>query len=80
MVIIDGPPILGLADAMILASLTTLTVITVDSSNTRTTTITNALKRLRQSGLTVTGLLLNKVTDASDLGYEDDYYSYPTRV
>lgn len=80
MVIIDGPPILGLADAMILASLATLTVIAVDSSNTRTTTITNALKRLRQSGLSVTGLLLNKVTDASDLGYEDDYYSYPTRV
>jgi capsular exopolysaccharide synthesis family protein len=80
MVIIDGPPILGLADAMILASLATLTVIAVDSNNTRTTTITNALKRLRQSGLSVTGLLLNKVTDASDLGYEDDYYSYPTRV
>ncbi len=80
MVIIDGPPILGLADAMILSSMTTLTVLAVDSGNTRTTTVTNALKRLRQSGLTVSGILLNRVSDASDLGYEDDYYSYPTRV
>lgn len=80
MVIIDGPPILGLADAMILSSLATLTVLAVDSGNTRTTTVTNALKRLRQSGLTVSGILLNQVSDASDLGYEDDYYSYPTRV
>ncbi|CAA6819684.1 MAG: Capsular exopolysaccharide family [uncultured Thiotrichaceae bacterium] len=80
MVIIDGPPILGLADAMILSSMTTLTVLAVDSGNTRTTTVTNALKRLRQSGLTVSGILLNQVSDASDLGYEDDYYSYPTRV
>lgn len=80
MVIIDGPPILGLADAMILSSLSTLTVLAVDSGSTRTTTVTNALKRLRQSGLTVSGILLNRVSDASELGYEDDYYSYPTRV
>nr|CAA6800860.1 MAG: Capsular exopolysaccharide family [uncultured Thiotrichaceae bacterium] len=80
MVIIDGPPILGLADAMILSSLTTLTVLAVDSGNTQTTTVTNALKRLRQSGLTVSGILLNQVSDAADLGYEDDYYNYPTRV
>ncbi len=80
MVIIDGPPILGLADAMILASLATLTVIAVDAKNTRTTTINNALKRLRQSGLSVAGLLLNKVSDSADLGYEDDYYNYPVRA
>lgn len=80
MIIIDGPPILGLADAMILASLATLTVVAVDSRNTRTTTINNALKRLRQSGLTVAGLLLNKVSDSAELGYEDDYYNYPVQA
>lgn len=80
MILIDGPPILGLADAMILASHATLTVMTVDSSSTRTSTITNALKRLRQSGLSVTGLLLNRVSDSADLGYEDDYYNYPVKV
>ncbi|MGB0848608.1 MAG: GumC family protein [Thiolinea sp.] len=80
MIVIDGPPILGLADAMILASLATLTVVAIDSKNTRTTTINNALKRLRQSGLSVAGLLLNRVADSSELGYEDDYYNYPVRA
>ncbi len=80
MIIIDGPPILGLADAMILASLATLTVVAVDARNTRTTTINNALKRLRQSGLSVAGLLLNKVSDSAELGYEDDYYNYPVKA
>ncbi|MEZ5447976.1 MAG: hypothetical protein R3E89_02770 [Thiolinea sp.] len=80
MIVIDGLPILGLADTMILASLATLTVIAVDSSNTRTTTVVNALKRLNQSGIHVTGLLLNRVADASELGYEDDYYNYPVRA
>ncbi len=77
-IIMDGPPILGLADAMILSSLATLTVLTVDAGNTRTPTIINALKRLQQSGASVSGILLNQVKDAGRFGYGEDYYHYPS--
>ncbi|HPQ97489.1 MAG TPA: polysaccharide biosynthesis tyrosine autokinase, partial [Thiolinea sp.] len=76
-VILDGPPVLGLADSLILASLATLTILAVHAGNTSMTTINNALKRLRQSGITVNGLLLNQVTNAERIGYENDYYQYP---
>ncbi|HPE59419.1 MAG TPA: polysaccharide biosynthesis tyrosine autokinase [Thiolinea sp.] len=76
-VILDGPPVLGLADSLILASLSTLTILAIHTGNTSMTTINNALKRLRQSGISVNGLLLNQVTNAERIGYENDYYQYP---
>lgn len=78
-IIMDGPPILGLADAMILSSLATLTILTVHASETRIPTVVNAIKRLRESGARVSGLLLNQVKDAERLGYGEDYYHYPSR-
>lgn len=79
-VILDGPPILGLADAMILTSLANITLLTVHANDTSTSTINNALKRLQETGAQVSGIILNQVKDAERLGYGDDYYHYPNKV
>lgn len=80
LVIIDGPPILGLADAMILSSLAKITLLTVHATDTSTSTINNALKRLQETGASITGIILNQVKDAERLGYGDDYYHYPNKA
>lgn len=79
MVIMDGPPILGLADAMILTSLANVTLLTVHATDTSTSTINNAIKRLQETGASVSGIILNQVKDAERLGYGDDYYHYPNK-
>lgn len=79
-VIMDGPPILGLADSMILSSLANITLLTVHANDTSTTTVNNALRRLQETGANVTGIILNQVKDAGRLGYGDDYYHYPNKA
>lgn len=79
LIILDGPPVLGLADAVILASLADATLLTVRAESTRTSTLDNALKRLRQSHANLSGILLNQVDmrRGSRFGYDyADYYYY----
>jgi len=75
-IVIDGPPVLGLADALVLASLADTTLIAVRAENTRMAAITNALKRLRQSNANLSGLLLNRVALHRGNSYGYDYANY----
>lgn len=80
MVIIDGPPVLGLADAQILASMSNITVLTVRASETRMAAVENALKRLRQTGTHIPGIIVNRIDTSGRMGYYDhEYYHYPTK-
>jgi polysaccharide biosynthesis transport protein len=60
MVIIDGPPIMGLADAPILGSLTDGTMLVVEGAKTRRAVVRDALKRLNFARARVVGGVLNK--------------------
>ncbi|MFK4870450.1 GumC family protein [Novosphingobium sp. ZW T3_23] len=76
LVIIDGPPMLGLADAPSIATHVEATVFVVDASQTRRATILAALRRLRLSRARLLGIVLNRV-ELRTLGYGyDQYYSY----
>jgi len=75
-IILDGPPVLGLADALILSSLSTTTLLAVRAQNTRMGAIGNALKRLRQSQAPLAGILLNRVDMRKGNGYGYDYADY----
>jgi capsular exopolysaccharide synthesis family protein len=75
-IIIDGPPVLGLADALVLSSLADTTLIAVRAENTRLGAVNNALKRLRQSDATLSGILLNRVSLRRGNGYGYDYSDY----
>ena len=76
LVIIDGPPVMGLADAPLLASLVDGTLVVVDSSATRRRVVRAALRRLHFSRTRLLGVVLNKF-NAKKVGHSYGYgYGY----
>ena len=77
MVVVDSPPILGLADTPLLSSIASGTLMVVESGKTRTRAATEALGRLRQAGANVVGALLTRYKhDAAGYGYSYEAYRY----
>ena len=79
-VIIDGPPVLGLADAPILSNAVEGTMLVITSAKTRTSIAQAALKRLVAARARVIGALITKY-DARAAGYGygykyEAYYAY----
>ncbi|QIL20501.1 polysaccharide biosynthesis tyrosine autokinase [Thermomonas sp. HDW16] len=77
-IIVDGPPVLGLADAPILANAVEGTLLVVTSGKTRISTAQQAAKRLMAARARLNGTLLTKY-DAKSTGYGyhyDAYYAY----
>lgn len=75
-VIIDGPPVLGLADAPILSNAVGATILVVNSAKTKIGAAQAALKRLLVARARVVGCLLTKY-DARTAGYGYGYgYGY----
>ena len=83
-VIIDGPPVMGLADAPILANMASGTLLVVEAGSTRVGVARNALKRLHAARAHVIGALLTKFSSkhaSSTYGYGAyNYYSYGAQV
>ena len=76
-IIIDGPPVIGLADALVLSNLADATILTIQSGKTRKASLMAALKRLERSSGNIIGTLLSRVDRASNPEYnEDSYYTY----
>ena len=78
MVIIDSPPVLGLADSLVLANISTTTLMVVASGTTRTGALEGSLTRLRRARANLVGAVLTKHDQgAADYGYDYNYnYSY----
>ncbi|MCD9047136.1 GumC family protein [Luteimonas sp. MHLX1A] len=74
-VIIDGPPVLGIADAPILSNVVSGTLLVVYSGKTRIKTAQSAIKRLAAARAHLIGGLLTHY-DAKVAGYGYDYESY----
>jgi len=76
-VIIDAPPVLGIADAIVLGNQVQNILFVVQASQTRRTQIKDALKRLRLAGLVPRGVVLTKTTQQNSLYYSyETYYGY----
>jgi len=74
-IVIDGPPIMGLADAPLLASLAGGTILVIESGETGGKMAKTALKRIDRGGAHILGALLTKFDFGSTFG--GDYaYSY----
>ena len=74
-VIIDGPPLLGLADAALLATAAENVIMVVESGRTRTKAAREAIERLRSAGGHVLGAVLTKSKEeASGYGYRTYRY------
>ena len=79
LVILDGPPVLGLADAPILSNVTDGTLLVVNSARTKIGAAQIALKRLLSARARIVGALLSKYdarNAASAYGYGYEYQSY----
>ena len=70
MIIVDGPPVLGLADASLLASACRNAMIIVESGKTRTRAAREAVERIEAAGAHIVGVTLTKsAEEASHYGY-----------
>lgn len=75
-VIVDGPPIIGLADAPLLAGATQGTLLLVSANSTRKRTLRVAVRRMMVVRTNVIGMVLNKF-DRREAGYGYGYgYGY----
>ena len=79
-VILDGPPVMGLADAPLIASVATGAVLTIEAGRTSRTQARAAIKRLRLGNARIFGAILTKFDarkTAYGYGYNYDYeYDY----
>jgi capsular exopolysaccharide synthesis family protein len=75
LVVIDGPPTLGLADAPLLASAAGSALFVIESGKTRTRAAIEALNRLEATGTRILGATLTKSEESSS-GYGRYGYSY----
>lgn len=77
MVIIDAPPVLGLADSPLLASVAEHVLMVIESGRTRTAAALETINRLRAAGASLLGATLTKSTEEkSTYGYGAYGYSY----
>jgi polysaccharide biosynthesis transport protein len=76
-VVIDGPPVLGLADALVLGHLAEGTILVVSAGDTRRGFAQGAIKRLRSAHTRILGCVLTKLdANSSSYGYHQNYYYY----
>lgn len=80
-IILDGPPVMGLADAPILSSVSNGTLFTVAANQTQSAHVLGALRRLRAARGALVGSVTTKFESSqADYGYGDIYsYSYDYR-
>lgn len=74
-VIIDGPPVMGLADAPILSSIVPGTLLVVQANATRRSLVRAAVKRLRFARARIVGTVLSRF-DVTKSGYTYSYSNY----
>ncbi len=77
MVIVDGPPILGLADAPLLGAACEGTLMVIESGKTRTRAAIDGINRLKAAGAHVLGAVLTKYRNqGGGYGYGYSYEPY----
>jgi capsular exopolysaccharide synthesis family protein len=77
-VIVDAPPMLGLADAVVLGNQLQNVLFVVQASSTRKAQIKSALRRLRQGGLIPRGVVLTQTLNHAMPQDYESYYGYGT--
>jgi succinoglycan biosynthesis transport protein ExoP len=74
-VILDGPPVMGLADALLIASAATGTILTIEAGRTNRTQARAAIRRLRRANARLFGVALT-MFDSRKTPYDGYDYTY----
>ncbi len=72
--ILDSPPLLSVADSIVLSARTDSTTLVVRSGSTRREALVQSARRLRQARANVTGIVLNAMPEDSDPYYRTYWY------
>lgn len=72
-VVIDGPPILGLADSPLLSTIAQATLMVIEAGRTRTRAAVEAQNRLRTAGARMVGAILTRYQAQAAYGYGYGY-------
>lgn len=72
-VLIDSPPVMGLADALILSNRSSATLFVVSSHEAKKSHVLGALERLKMGYGNVIGFVLTKAREGKKSGYGYDY-------
>ena len=76
LIVIDGPPVAGMADTLLLTNIASATLFVIAGGQARISNVRNALKRLAQARSKPVGIILNKF-DAKMASYGYGYgYGY----
>ncbi|NNJ84739.1 MAG: polysaccharide biosynthesis tyrosine autokinase [Gammaproteobacteria bacterium] len=75
-IIIDSPPVVGLADALVLSNLAHATVFIAASGNLRRSIVDGSIKRLRSARATLVGTILTRMDRETRYGYYSYSYNY----
>ena len=79
-IIVDGPPMLGIADALVLGNQIQHIVFVVKAASTRRTSVKDSLRRMRMAGLAPMGMVLTHAKDEHTPEYAyESYYGYEGR-
>ena len=76
LVLIDSPPVLPVADALILSSYVDAALLVVASGQTRRGELRRTVEKLAQAGAPVVGTVLNKASAQEEYGYYGGYQPY----
>jgi non-specific protein-tyrosine kinase len=76
MIIFDSPPVLAVADTVILAKRVAGAVFVVEGGHTRSEVFRRATESMRQVGAKILGAVINKVDSRRTSYYYDGYYAY----
>jgi len=75
-VLIDSPPVLPVADALILSGYADGVVLVTAAGQTRRVELRRSTEKLAQAGATVVGIVLNKASAQGDYGYYGGYQPF----
>lgn len=79
LIIVDAPPVMGLADALVLSNRASATIMVTAFAQSKKRQIQDAHRRLKQANANLIGVLFTKVkTGGSYGGYYDNYDTYYT--
>lgn len=73
LIIIDSPPVMGLADSLVLANRSTASLVVVASHETKQSQLTTTLNRLRLGYGNVVGFVLTKARNVKSATYDYEY-------
>jgi Mrp family chromosome partitioning ATPase len=75
-VLIDSPPVLPVADALILSGYADGVVLVTAAGQTRRVELRRTTEKLAQAGAPVVGVVLNKASAQGDYGYYGGYQPF----